>query len=94
VAAVAAGWSHCALTTGAGCSAGRELLRQLGDGNDDATDHADRVVGVDQRRGGRGGGGNQLCADDGGGLQCWGFNGEGQLGDGTISIADATRLWG
>jgi alpha-tubulin suppressor-like RCC1 family protein len=85
VAAVAAGGNHtCALTTAGRVKCwGRNNRGQLGDGTTtDRTTQLD-VSGLEGDVAAVAAGGNHTCAlTTAGGIQCWGWNNRGQLGDG------------
>jgi alpha-tubulin suppressor-like RCC1 family protein len=87
VAAVSSGdHSTCALTTGGGLKCwGDNLLGQLGDGtNVDRPDPVD-VVGLASGVAAVSVGSTHACAlTSAGGMKCWGWNGNGALGDGTL----------
>lgn len=92
IAAISAGAGHsCALTLGGGVKCwGTNHLGQLGDNSaiqrltaTDVTGLTSGVVVVATRNG-------HTCARTTvGGIKCWGYNGYGQLGDGTITSASA-----
>ena len=98
VTSVALGYNHvCALSTGKMKCWGRNNSGQLGDAS--ATDRHSpvEVPGLASAPTAIGAGGDHTCAVlDTGAVQCWGENGDGQLGDGTTgdknSPTDVTGL--
>ena len=86
VAAIAAGGSHtCALTTGSGVKCwGSNYSGQLGDGQTCSTSSCSSPVDVSGLTSGVGaiaaGNGHSCARLATGGLKCWGWNNEGQLG--------------
>ncbi len=85
-AAVTAGWNHtCAVSTdGAVQCWGLNHSGQLGDGTTTTRRAPTSVVGLSRGVVAVAAGANHSCAlTSGGGVQCWGANSDGQLGDGT-----------
>jgi len=79
------GGQSCALTTGGGVSCwGNNKYGQLGDGSGQQRDIPVQVIGLTSGVSDVAVGWNHACAViSGGGLECWGWNYYGQLGDGT-----------
>jgi alpha-tubulin suppressor-like RCC1 family protein len=89
VSTVAAGGFHtCALTTGGGVKCwGRNVEGQLGDGTTTQRTTPVDVSGLTSGVGAITAGREHTCAlTTGGGVKCWGLNGNGQLGDGTVTL--------
>ena len=86
--AISAGSDHtCALTSAGGVKCwGYNAFGQLGDGTTTTQNDAGRRQRPDQRRHGDQRRRHHTCAlTSAGGVKCWGYNGIGQLGDGTTT---------
>lgn len=100
VKAIALGWEHsCALTTAGGAKCwGRNDWGQVGDGTiTNPRTTPQNVSGLTSGVSAISGFHVSTCAlTTGGGVKCWGYNAEGELGDGTttnhITAADVTGL--
>ena len=87
ITAISAGFLHtCALTTTGGVKCwGYNEMGQLGDGSVTNRSTPVDVVGLSSGVAAIGGGGNHTCAlTTAGAMKCWGANGFGQAGDGTL----------
>ncbi|MCH8025552.1 MAG: chromosome condensation regulator RCC1 [Chloroflexi bacterium] len=86
--AVAAGIGHtCAIDTAGGVVCwGANFVSQLGDGTTRASPLPVQVAGLESGVTGLAAGGSHSCAlRSEGGVRCWGWNGDGRLGDGTFA---------
>ena len=90
-AAVSAGWLHtCAITTSGGVKCwGGNFIGRLGDGTKTSSNIPVDVFGLTSGVAAVSAGAPHTCAvTTAGGLQCWGFNSSGELGDGTNTASN------
>lgn len=95
VAQVSASLYHtCAVTTGGGAKCwGYNSSGELGTGNQTGSSTPVNVSGLSSGVALIRAGGNHTCALTlGGGLKCWGYNSNGQLGDGTVNTTRLTPV--
>ena len=95
VVAIAAGSGHtCALTTSGGVMCwGDNGYGQLGDGTATSSTIPVAVEGLSSGVAAVAAGGAHTCAlTDFGGVMCWGYNGDGQLGDGSFTTSRRTPV--
>lgn len=75
--------------SGCACLATGSVVCWRGERHRDAPPVFERVAGLPPCASLSLGGGNACVVDRGGGLWCWGWNDDGQVGDGTFDLRDA-----
>ncbi len=90
VTAISAGYGHtCAVTSGAAVCWGDNKDGELGDGTDTQSDTPVAVSGLSSGVTAISASNGHNCAlTSAGGVKCWGYNSDGELGDGTTTDSD------